>query len=212
MRKRKVASIFFTGMAMTAATTCFTTTAGAASTRSQRVRPDAAFEGTVRVEDATTGVYLTCPEGVASDRLSRPTVATPPVKVGTLLEASVGTSSKPCSAFGFGFTVKLNKPAALYETSEKAGIIYGSLRSISAVVTGMHGFACKATVSNSAPLPYSYHANSANGRLVINPSSSTPKSKSPVLALRVKNATGCSGEVSAGNRIWIHGDFVTSSG
>jgi hypothetical protein len=184
MRKSKIASVAFTGVAAAGATMAAvpaafaadgTAATGTAAAGTWHVNPPgpvsaSATSGTTLVDD-TTGITLTCPIAHASGSLSNGSVtSTPPwTKLGTIsASATFGTTARPCTIGGVqNFTAHLNKPLDLSAKSYNTatGVTMGRIHgSVSASLTGV-GNTCTAKIvgianpGTSIPVTYTNGTN-----------------------------------------------------
>jgi hypothetical protein len=209
VRKRKVASVAFTGAATVAAAGFAAPHAFAASTiwhASPNGHAKAAAASATSLHDSTTGQTLTCAASVTSGGgtlLKSATQTGSTVVAGSLSKANFGNSLSQCHGpLGFGdFTAKLNKAATLNAKSwtgpKATGVTHGTITGISATITSALG--CTAVVSNiSHGSAMSFTYSNANGHLTADPG------KHPVLF--VKNTTGTC-PIHKSDRTYFHGVY-----
>jgi hypothetical protein len=206
MRKRKVASILFTGAAAAAGTGLNAPAAFAAS-HTWTITPGGAYTanlatGTTAVlSDVNTAGKLTCSAGGAAGSLKTTVTASGPTQVGTISKATFGTSAKPCvGPAGLTFTASL-KSAQLWGSTftSSTGVTKGSIRNVSAHITSVGGI-CTATVTGTAPLPMSY--NNGTGVMTIDASHKA--------ALTVKSANNCFGAINSGDQAWFSAQYAVT--
>lgn len=206
MRKRKVASILFTGAAAAAGTGMNAPAAFAAS-HTWTITPGGAYTadlgaGTTAVlSDVTTAGKLTCSAGTAAGSLKGTVTASGPTQVGTISKATFGSTTKPCTGpAGLTFTASL-KSAQLWGSTFTAstGITKGSIRNVTAQITSVGGI-CHATVTGASPLPMSY--NNATGVMTVDASHQA--------ALTVKSATSCFGAINSGDQAWFSAQYAVT--
>jgi hypothetical protein len=206
MRKRKVASILFTGAAA-AAGTGMNAPAAFAAGHTWTITPGGAYTadlatGTTAVlSDVNTAGKLTCSKATAAGSLKRTTTASGPTQVGTISKATFGSTAKPCTGpAGLTFTASL-KNAQFWASTYTAttGVAKGTIRNISAKITSVDGI-CHATVTGTSPLPMSY--NNGTGVLTVD--------KSHKAALTVKSAMSCFGAINTGDRAWFSAHYAVT--
>jgi len=160
-RRKKVASVAFTGVAALGTVTLTATHARAASVSKVTVTPGGAYGGRavgpITFVDTTTGFTITCKTGGIAGNLTGGAVSG---TLGTISDASFNS----CSELGVGFMVRLNKRARLTVTSPTAGsTTKGELTGISVTISAESALTCKATLTGSLPVSYT------NGGLTIDP-------------------------------------------
>jgi hypothetical protein len=191
-RRKKVASVAFTGVAALGAVglTAGHAHAATATVTNVTVTPGGPYSasnvGSPVLVDTTTNAQLTCTTAFASGSLTGSPTGS---KVGTVSSATFTN----CTVATLPFTAHLKKPAMLYATgaTSAGGVTQGELKSISASITGTGGFACHAVVTGS--LPGSFH--NASDHLVIDPNHSA--------TLHVESATSCAGELNTSNMAYF---------
>jgi hypothetical protein len=209
VRKRRIASVAFTGAATVAAAGLAAPHAFAANTI-WHVSPNGHFKATpvssTSLHDSTTGQTLTCPVSAASGggtllRSATQTGSTP-VELGSLSMVNLGNQCH--SSFGRAFTVKPNKPVTFGAKSwtgpKSTGVTHGTITGISATITGSLG--CTAVVSNishGAPMSFTY--SNANGHFTADPN------KNAVLFVKETNST-C--PIRQGDKVYFHGVYDVS--
>lgn len=195
-RRKKVASVAFTGVAAVGAVGFTAGQARAASVSKVTVTPgghyNAVAVGSPTLGDTTTNNTLTCTIGTASGSLTGSPAG---AKVGSVANATFSN----CSVLTLPFTAHLNHPATLVATSPTtaSGVTKGVLQSISATISGTGGFACKAVVTGS--LPGSYNNS---GLLTIDPSHSP--------TLHVKSAANCAGAIKSSDNAYFSATYAVS--
>ena len=197
-RRKKVASVAFTGVAALGAVGLTAGHAHAAGVSKVTVTPGGAYTaanvGAPTLGDTTTGNTLTCTSAKANGSLP-----------GSAAGATVGTVAaatfNACSVLGLAFTAKLNKAATLTAIgTTTGGVTQGSLNGISATITGTSGFGCTAVVTGTLPGSY----NNATGHLTIDPGKAAD--------LTVKTATSCAGAINAGDAAYFNAVYAVTPG
>jgi hypothetical protein len=202
VRKRKVASIAFTGAAV-AATTGFNVPAAFAAGSTWTVTPGGPYTatatGTANLLDVNTSASLTCSAATAAGALKTGSGQSNPI--GTISQATFGSTGHFCTGpLGTKFTAALKAgPWDISAVSTKSGTTTGKLTHISASITGQSGFGCKATVSGSVPMSY----QNATHALIIDTAHAA--------TLTVKSTNGaCLGAINSGDQAWFSGTYNLS--
>lgn len=211
-KRKKIASIAFTGAAAAAVVGMQVGTAAAATSWKINEPNGTAFTGT-NTAPATLdagGINLVCPDGTAkaAGSTSGNGKTTVPAQLATIKTATFGTTAAPCSLLGFGVTASLNKSIGLTGTAATtaAGVTAGKMgagsvtkNAISATVKGVNGFNCTMVVSGTS-IPGSFH-NTGNA-LSVNPKSAA--------TLKIKSVTGCSSLFATGETAFFKAKYATS--
>lgn len=203
-KRRKVASIAFTGAAAAAATGMGATHAMAAS--GWTITPgNGPFTG-VNNSPATlsaAGIPLTCAVGTATAAGSVSGDGAPagvPTQLATINSATFGTSASPCSVFGQGVTAKLTHNVGVIAgaATDSTGVTAGHLgNTISASINGVNGFACHMTVTGTS-VPGAFH--NASNALAIGPGGD----------LTITTVSGCLGLFTSGEPAGFTAKYTTS--
>ncbi|HEV3379395.1 MAG TPA: hypothetical protein VG142_00175 [Trebonia sp.] len=201
-KRKKVASIAFTGIAAVTAVGFRAGTALAAS-GTWKITPNGAYqaENSTSATLIANGTKLTCEPGTAtaSGALKATGTGTSPT-IGSIKTAAFGTTDSPCTLAGLvNFTATLNKPLNIVAKSYNAttGVATGHLAGdISATLTGN---ACTAKVTG-ASIPVSF--NNGTHLLDINPKSAS--------TLTIRSVTGCEGLIKSGEAAGFHAKYLTS--
>lgn len=210
-RTKKVASVAFVGAAAAAATGATAGPAFAAPS-DWTVTPAGSYAA-VNVTPAilnANGISLTCPVGTATAAGSLNSTATgTPAQLGTISSAVFGTSSQPCSLFGFGTVATLKKATQLSGSSYNDPVTQGRIgngaqNAISASINGVNGFQCHMEIRGSS-LPGSY--NNDTGVLTVNPG----HAPNLVIASIPNPSTSCLGLFSAGMPAWFAAEYEVST-
>jgi hypothetical protein len=199
-RRKKVASVAFTGAAALAAVGFTGGHAHAAGVTKVTVTPGGKYTAVntgaaPKLVDKTTPNTLTCTSAKAAGSLPGDLTGS---KVGTVTTA---TFSK-CKVLTFSFKAHLNKAATLFATSPTtaAGITKGELKGISATISGEGLFgACRATVTGSLSGSYS----NKSGVLTID------KASNPTLT--ITKATGCGGVIRSNDKAFFQATYLVSA-
>jgi hypothetical protein len=199
-KRKKVASVMFTGAAATAMVGAAVQPA-AAQASNWTITPGGGITGTnntpaLLAVDTDLGfpVSLTCPSGTvtASGSVVNATTGTPaasnPVDLGNINTATFGTAAQPCSLFGLGVVATLDHGIDIGAAGFPSnGVTPGELfkgsapGTIEATITGVNGFSCNMHVTGTK-VPGSYNNNT--GILAVNPSVTR--------TLHIDAVTGCS--------------------
>lgn len=197
-KRKKVASVAFTGTAAAAAIGMGVPSAMAASGTWTIANGGAGYAGPVSGVNSTPatlnahGTAITCAKStaVAAGSVPSSTVTGTPAKLGTISSAGFGIGPA-CSFEGlFHFTAALNKPVSLIASTSAGGVVQGKIAGgISATLTGVSGTVCSATVTGPS-LSASY--DNATHALTIN--------KSHTSGLKITNIgpQGCEGLLTTG--------------
>ena len=177
-KRKKIASVAFTGVAAVAVVGLKTGTALAASGTWNVTDGGAGYTGPVSGINSTTatldanGTKLTCAAStaVASGSVPASTVTGTSPTLGTISTATFGTTTKACTYAGLvNFTAKLNKTVSIQGGTYANGVTTGKLAgSISATLTGVNGTTCSATITGTS-IPATY--TNATHTLAVNPNS-----------------------------------------
>jgi hypothetical protein len=204
-KRKKVASVMFTG-AVATATAGVGATPAAAQASNWTIIPGGNFTGandtpaTLVFDTALFGTFSwQCPAGVVDTNgalVTQASGASP--QLGTILSARFGTSISPCNFSGFGLVMTLDSPIRLDATGNpSAGVTPLALRpNINATIRGVF---CRLHVTGST-VPGSYDSKPGNstqpGILGVNPTVSR--------TLFVDSVNGCS--VAVGVPLFTIGD------
>lgn len=204
MRKRRVASIAFTGAAVAAAGTVVHIPAARAASGHWTINPGGKYTaaaGATSLSDVTAGAKLTCTSATAAGSLSKTSftqTGSTSFKAGPVSKGTFGSSANTCAGpLGLAFDAVLNH-ATLNAKSFKSGITHGKMTSISATLHGV-GVSCTATITGSQP--YSY--NNATHQLTVLGGATAD-------SLTATAVTGCLGVVKTGDKNFFHGAYTVS--
>jgi hypothetical protein len=198
MRKRRIASIAFTGAAVATGTGLHAPAALAASPGTWTVTHGGKFTatGTASFGGAVT---LKCSTARLSGSISKTTftqTGSTPFQAGTIT-GTFGSTNKPCtSPEGLVKVTGVLKKGALYAAAYKSGVTHGTIKSISATITG-ENVACSATIKGSQP--YSYNND---GKLTVLGTSGDPLTTTAV--------TGCLGVIKKSDKIFFDGVYTVA--
>jgi hypothetical protein len=209
-KRKKIASVAFTGAAAATAVGMGVTPALAAGGTWNIDNGGTGYTGPVAGSNSTNatlnanGTQLTCKPGTASatGSVGKSTVSSTPAHLGDIPSANFGVGTA-CSYAGlFHFTAALTKTAGLYGSSYNAatGVTTGQIRDISAKLTGVSGTTCSATVTGAA-LQAQYN-NTTHG-LTIDPAGSSP------LTVTL-GAAGCPGLLTNGEKAGFNATYIFS--
>ena len=197
-KRRKIASVAFTGITTLGAVGLTTGHAHAADVSKVTVTPGGAYTaanvGAPTLGNTTTGNTETCTSVKANGSLPGSAAG---ATVGTVAAATFNN----CSVLGLALTAKLNKAATLTATSPTAGgVTKQTLTGISLSITGTSGFGCKAVLTGSLPGSY----NNVTGHLTINPGKAAD--------LTVQAANSCAGMFNTGDKAYFSAVYATTPG
>ena len=199
-RRKKVASVAFTGVAALGAVGLTAGHAHAAGVSKVTVTPGgkyaAAFTGADPVlVDTTTGNTLTCTHATAAGSLPGSTAGS---KVGPVSNASFSN----CTLLTIPFKASLNKAAELVATgpTSTGGVTKGELKSISATITGTGLVACHAVITGSLSGSY----NNTTGNLTIDPAHAATLTVQP-------GATGCASGIKANDKAYFAATYAVAA-
>jgi hypothetical protein len=156
-KRKKVASVMFTGAAATAMVGAAVQPAAAAPS-DWTITPGGDITGhndtpALLVVDGIFPVSLNCPVSTvdASGTLEETANGVNP-QLGTITNATFGTAENPCSLFGLGVVATLDNPIGIHATGFPAGgVTPGKLGpNINATITGVDGFDCDMHVTGSS--------------------------------------------------------------
>ncbi|HSZ43104.1 MAG TPA: hypothetical protein VK817_24340 [Trebonia sp.] len=211
-KRKKIASIAFTGAAAAAVVGMQVGPAAAATAWTINEPNGTDFTGTNTSPAILNagGINLTCPDGtaVATGSTSGNGKTTVPAQLAKIKTATFGTTAAPCSLLGFGVTATLKKSIGLTGTAATttAGVTVGTLgvgsvttNDISATVTGVGAFKCTMVVSGTT-IAGSYH-NTGNA-LSVNPKAAA--------TLKIKSVTGCSSLFTKGETAYFKAKYATT--
>lgn len=197
-RRRKVASVAFTGAAALTAVGFTAGHAHAAGVSKVTVTPagpyNAVHVGSPTLHDVQTRDTLTCTSAKAKGSLTGDATGN---TVGTVTSAPFTN----CTLLTIPFKAVLNKTATLVATSPTtaSGITKGSLTGISATITGTGAVACHAVITGTLPGKY----NNNTDQLTIDSTNTA--------GLTVKSASGCAGGLVAGNSAYFNAVYSVST-
>lgn len=205
-RRRKITSSIFTGVAAVGAVGLGTGVAHAASGK-WTVTPGGAYqaENETSASLIANGTHLTCGPSTAFASGSLHNASGNSPVVGSIANATFGTSSRPCTLAGLvNFTAKLKNPPAPLNIKAKSynattgvttGVISGN---ISASLTGV-GSNCHAIVTGTS-IPGSF--NNTTHALTINPGGAS--------TLTIHSVSGCNGLIQNSEKAGFKATYITS--
>jgi hypothetical protein len=212
-KRKKVASVMFTGTAAAAVTGVGIQPAAAAPVH-WSIAPGGAYTATNTTNATLTanGFTATCFPGTvnASGSLSGNSTngdpAVPPgVQLGTVDSATFGSTSSPCTLFGQDIIATLDSPIGIFATglttpNNATGVTPGRLgTTINATITGINGFNCNmhvtgTTVPGEYQNPNVLRVNAANTQ-----------------TLTIDAVTGCGGLFQVGNPAAFRANFTLNA-
>jgi hypothetical protein len=194
-KRKKVASVMFTGAAATAMVGAAVQPA-AAQASNWTITPG----GPIMIQNATNLLLawdtsfgwfsLNCPPSTGDATGSMVTSATgASPQIGTISTATFGAAAQPCSLFGFGMVLTLDNPIGLHATgSPLDGVTPGRLGpNVNLTLKGVGGFNCDMHMTGSTvPVAYDSNPDSSSqfGVLAVNPALSR--------TMHVDRVSGCS--------------------
>jgi hypothetical protein len=202
MRKRRVASIAFTGAAVVA-TGAMMNVPGAHAAADLKVTPGGKITGTAgatSLKDVTKAVTLKCKSATAAGSISKKTGIAPPAKFGTLSKGTFGKSTNACSGpLGLAFSAKLSA-ATMNVTAFNAttGVTTGTLTGIKATLHGV-SISCTAPITGSQPFSY------VNGTHALHVLGSATKD-----SLTTGKVTGCLGVIASKDKNYFNGTYTVT--
>ncbi|WP_395110507.1 hypothetical protein [Actinomadura sp. SCN-SB] len=204
-KRKKVASVMFTGTAATALVGAGIQPAAAAQS-DWTITPGGSgitghntTDAVLTVSTGTGPISLVCPAStVDATATLNNTNGAPPVQLGTIDTATFGTSSNPCSLFGLGVVATLDNAIPLNATAfPSGGVTQGSLGpNINATITGTN-FSCNMHVTGTT---IAGNYNNGTGVLAVNPAGSR--------TLHIDEVSGCLGLFQVSNNAGFQADFT----
>jgi hypothetical protein len=199
-KRKKVASVMFTGAAATALVGAGVQPA-AAQASNWTVTPGGAITGTNQTTATLTaaGVTLNCsPNTVnATGNLPSATTGNVPIQLGTIDTTTFGTEAAPCSLFGLGVTATLDNAIGINATDyPSGGATPGFLGgNINATVEGV-GWDCDMHVTGES-VPATYNNS---GLFQVNPNNEQ--------TLHIDSVSGCFGLFNVSDPAAFQADFT----